>query len=75
MARVCHVCGKKPMAGNRISKSRNHSKRRWLPNLQRVRIEVRFGENRVGHKRVRVCTKCIRSGKIVKVVSGAPKAA
>ena len=75
MARVCYVCGKKPMAGNRISKSRNHSKRRWFPNLQRVRIEVRFGDNRVGHKRARVCTKCIRSGKIVKVVSGAPKAA
>lgn len=75
MARVCYVCGKKPLAGNRISKARNHSKRRWLPNLQRVRIETQVGENRVGHRRVRVCAKCIRSGKIVKVSSGAPQAA
>lgn len=65
MARVCYTCGKKPMAGNRISKSRRHTKRRWLPNLQRVRVQTESG-----NKRVRVCVRCIKSGKIAKVVSG-----
>ena len=76
LARICYICGKKPMAGDRISKKgRNHTKRRWLPNLQRVRIETQIGDNRVRNKRVRVCVKCIRSGKIVKVASGAPQPA
>ena len=61
------------MAGDRISKKgRNHTKRRWLPNLQRVRIETQIGDNRVRNKRVRVCARCIRDGKIVKVASGTP---
>ena len=67
MSRVCNVCGKRPMSGNQISKSRRHTKRRWLPNLQRVRIQTEEGA-----RRVRVCTKCLRSGKVVKVISRMP---
>ena len=56
MARICHVCGKKPMAGNRISKSRNHTKRRWLPNLQRVRIQTQIGrQSRRSQTCARLC--------------------
>ncbi|MCH2574701.1 50S ribosomal protein L28 [Candidatus Poribacteria bacterium] len=65
MARVCQVCGKKPMTGNSISGSRVHTKRRWLPNLQKVRVLQADGSVR----RMRVCTRCIRSGRVTKAVS------
>ena len=68
MARVCYVCGKKPMAGNNISKSRRHTKRRWLPNLQRIHIQTESG-----NKRVRVCTRCLKAGKVVKAIVGGGK--
>lgn len=67
MSRVCAICGKRPRTGNRISKSRQHTKRRWLPNLQWVR-----GQTEAGPKRIRVCTKCLRSGKVEKVISKMP---
>jgi len=64
MARECMVCKKKPMTGNRISNSRVHTKRRWLPNLQKVRVQMEGGV-----RRIRVCTRCIRTGKITKAIS------
>ncbi|MBR53586.1 50S ribosomal protein L28 [Candidatus Poribacteria bacterium] len=64
MARVCEVCGKKPMTGNNISGSRVHTKRRWLPNLQKVRVQLDGGV-----RRMKVCTRCIRSGRVTKAVS------
>ncbi len=64
MSRVCRLCGKRPRTGNKISASDHHTKRRWLPNLQRVRAMT---EN--GTRRIRVCTSCIRSGKVTKVIS------
>lgn len=65
MARVCYVCGKKPVTGNTVSHANNRVKRRWLPNLKRVRIWTDEGERR----RVRVCTRCISAGKVRKAVS------
>lgn len=62
MARECHVCGKKPMFGHNVSHANNKTRRRWLPNLRRVRIVTAEGENR----RVQVCTRCISAGKIRK---------
>lgn len=62
MARVCYVCGKRPQTGNNVSHANNRSRRRWLPNLQRVKIITDEGERR----RVRVCTSCISAGKITK---------
>ena len=64
MSRVCTICEKRPMTGHQISKSIRHTKRRWLPNLQRIRVQTEEGT-----KRIRVCTKCIRSGKVSKVIS------
>jgi large subunit ribosomal protein L28 len=61
MAKKCDVCGKTPVFGNRISHAHNVSSRRWLPNLQNVRVKV---GNTV--RRINVCTRCIRSGKIKK---------
>ncbi len=62
MARVCYVCGKRPRTGNNVSHANNKTKRRWLPNLQPVRIVTHDG----ARKRVRVCTSCISAGKITK---------
>lgn len=67
MSRVCTICNKRPMAGHRISNSDQHTKRRWLPNLQRVRVQTEAGP-----KRIRICTKCLRSGKVEKVISKMP---
>jgi large subunit ribosomal protein L28 len=61
MARVCYTCGRGPAVGNNVSHANNKTKRRWLPNLQMVRI-VEDG----AVKRVRVCSRCIKSGKIQK---------
>ena len=61
MARVCQICGKRRGVGNNVSHANNRSKRTWQPNLQKVRAVV---DNAV--KTLRVCTRCIRSGKVVK---------
>jgi len=61
MARMCEICGKKPSTGNNVSHANNKTKRRWLPNLQSVRANV-DGQT----KTMRVCTKCIKAGKVVK---------
>jgi large subunit ribosomal protein L28 len=61
MARVCDICGKGPTSGNNVSHANNKTRRRWYPNLQPVRILV-DGQP----KRIRACTACIRSGKVIK---------
>ena len=61
MSRVCDVTGKKPLKGHLVSHANNKTIRRWYPNLQVMRTKVE-GET----KRVRVCTGCIRSNKLVK---------
>ncbi|MFQ6111304.1 MAG: 50S ribosomal protein L28 [Nitrospinota bacterium] len=63
MSRTCDICGKGPRSGHRISHAHNLSKRRWNPNLQRVRALV-DGQPR----RLRVCTRCIRTGKLAKAI-------
>ena len=61
MARVCEMCGKGPQFGSRISHAHNVTKRRWNVNLQTVRALV----NGAG-RRIRVCTSCLRAGKVQK---------
>jgi large subunit ribosomal protein L28 len=61
MSRMCEVCGKKPLVGHNISHAHNLTKRRFNPNLQRLRI---LQKGRV--KKMMVCTSCIKSGHIVK---------
>ena len=62
MAQVCELCGKGPQFGNNISHAHNVTRRRWNPNLQQVKAVVTPGVN----KRLKVCTSCIKSGKIIK---------
>ena len=61
MAQVCEICGKKPLFGNNISHAHNVSRRRWNVNLQQVKALVNGAS-----RRIRVCTSCIKTGKIVK---------
>ena len=61
MAQYCEVCGKGVMSGNNVSHSNRNTKAAWKPNVQSVRAVV-DGEV----KRVNVCTRCLRSGKITR---------
>ena len=61
MSKECEICGKKPMVGNNVSHAHNVTKRRFNPNLQRVRT---ISNGRV--KKMVVCTNCIKSGNVVK---------
>jgi large subunit ribosomal protein L28 len=61
MALECELCGKKPSYGNTISHAHNVRRRRWNPNLRRVKAVIKGV-----HKHVRVCTACIRAGRVKK---------
>ncbi len=63
MSKVCSVCGKGPSFGHSRSHSMVATKRRFDPNLQRVRVLV-DGVAR----RVYVCTRCLKAGKVQKAV-------
>ena len=75
MSRICAICGKKPRAGRRIKrrgkakkkggvgrKITGISKRSFRPNLQRVKTMVKGTV-----KRIMVCAKCIKAGKVHKI--------
>ena len=75
MSRTCQICGKKTQSGNSIAR-RGKAKylggvgrkitgvthRKFLANLQRIRVELPNGTR----KRMAVCAQCIRSGRIKK---------
>jgi large subunit ribosomal protein L28 len=61
MAKKCEICGKATVTGRQVSHAHNVTSRTWEPNLRRVRAAV-DGAN----KHVRVCTRCLRSGKVQK---------
>ncbi len=61
MALACELCGKKPSFGNTISHAHNVTRRRWNPKLRRVKTVINGT-----HKRLRVCTACIRAGRVKK---------
>lgn len=74
MARTCEICDKKPLAGKQIARRGISKKaggiglkitgittRRFLPNLQTVRASINGGV-----KKIRVCVKCIKAGKVQK---------
>ena len=75
MSRVCAICGKRPMAGRSIKrrglakkkggvgrKITGISKRFFIPNLQKIRVKV---SGKI--KKIYVCTKCLKAGKVQKV--------
>ena len=63
MAQVCSVCGKGPQFGNNVSHANNKTRRRWNVNLHAVKAKVAGTTNT---KKVRVCSSCLRSGKVTK---------
>jgi large subunit ribosomal protein L28 len=62
MSRICEVCGKGPLRGYNVSHAHNKTKKISYPNLQKVRVLQAGGQV----KRIKVCTRCIRSNKIMK---------
>lgn len=81
MARVCEVCGKGTQTGNTVeirgkakylggvgTKKTGITRRKFVPNLQRVKISTVEGT----HKTARVCTQCLRSAAVRKVVRQKP---
>jgi large subunit ribosomal protein L28 len=63
VSKVCVICGKKPSFGHNRSHSMVATKRRFDPNLQRVRVLL-GGKAR----RAYVCTRCLKSGRVEKAV-------
>lgn len=61
MAKKCDVCGKGHQIGYNVSHANNKTKRLWMPNLQKVKVETEQGV-----QSIRVCTQCIKSGRIKK---------
>lgn len=61
MAKRCEICGKRVQVGYKVSHSHIRTKKKWLPNIQKVKAVVN-GEI----KRINVCTSCLRSGKVQK---------
>jgi len=61
MAKICHSCGKGPAFGQSRSHSMVATKRRFDPNLQKIRID-----DGGTPRRVYVCTRCIKAGKVTK---------
>jgi len=64
MSKQCDICGKKPMTGCNVSHAHNVNKRRFNPNLQKVKAVVNGSTQKIS-----ACTNCIKSGKVVKKAS------
>jgi large subunit ribosomal protein L28 len=64
MSNLCDICGKGSMTGNKVSHSNIKTKRVTRPNLQKVKAVV-DGKP----VRLRVCTRCIRAGRVDKRIS------
>lgn len=63
MARKCDICGKGTIAGNNVSHAHNKTRRVWKPNLIKMKAVIN-GKT----KTVKICTRCLRSGKVQKAV-------
>ena len=63
MSRKCEICGKGQVSGNTVSHSNIHTRRKWNPNIQSVRVN----ENGMVRK-INVCTRCIKSNKVTRAL-------
>lgn len=52
----CEICGKGPQFGHNVSHSNVHTKRMWLPNVQKATVVIDGVE-----RRVNICTKCLKT--------------
>ena len=62
MSSVCDICGKSPGFGNNISHSHRRTRRRWNPNIQKLRVTVNGAPRRIA-----VCAKCLKANKVQRV--------
>lgn len=62
MSRACEICHRGSQFGNKISHAHNVTPRRWLPNIRKMKVVLNGAV-----RRVYVCTRCLRSGKVDKV--------
>ncbi len=65
MAKYCQFCGRGPVSGNAVSHSNRHTRRRWLINLQNVHVDLGDGVT----ARMKICTKCLKSGFVKRAVN------
>ena len=63
MSRVCEICGKKTSFGNNVSHSHRKTRRTFKPNIQKVKVEYK---GKI--KPINICTSCLKSGKVKKIV-------
>jgi large subunit ribosomal protein L28 len=63
MSRKCDICGKGTAFGNTVSHSKNRTRRTWRPNVLEVKAEL---DGKV--QNIKICTRCLKAGKVVKVV-------
>ncbi len=63
MSNVCSVCGKHPVSGNNVSHSNKKTKRVFKPNIVKMKVEL---NGKV--QNLNVCTKCLKAGKVKKVI-------
>jgi len=63
MGKYCEICGKGTLNGNNVSHSNRKSHRIWAPNVQSVRVMVNGAA-----KRMNVCTRCLRSGNVMRAL-------
>lgn len=63
MSRMCEICGKHTITGNKVSHAKNRTRRTWKPNLQKVKTQVNGTT-----LSVKLCTRCIKSDYITKKV-------
>ena len=67
MSRTCDLCGKHTSFGNTVSKSYNHVRRSWKPNLLKIKTEI---DGRT--VTLRICTQCLKSGFVTKKINVHP---
>ena len=63
MAFACDICTKRHQSGHNVSHANNKTKRVFNPNLQTVKALINGSP-----RRIRVCTRCLRSGRVKKSV-------
>jgi large subunit ribosomal protein L28 len=67
MARICTICGKRPQVANLVSNANNRVKRWVYPNVHTLRYTL-ASDNSGEVTRGAVCTKCVKCGKVNKVI-------
>jgi large subunit ribosomal protein L28 len=68
MSRICFVCDKRPQVGNSVSHAKNRVKRWLYPNVHKLTFKMVSGDNTAKVHRAKVCTRCVRAGKVQKIV-------